>query len=178
MSLELIRPVDGCDKPCSIHCNCNVMPACAAPIEKTMQEHLSSQLGLCRQLEEIADDLPYKVDRQKLLVVARSILPTVKTAHRFEEDRIFPQIKVQAEAKEDLDHSLERLQFEHWEDESFAEEVSNSLLEFVTGDDAPSAVTLGYMLRGFFEGLRRHVAFEVEHILPLLRRSELVTHRS
>ena len=27
---------------------------------------------------------------------------------------------------------------------------------------------LSYMLRGFFEGLRRHIAFEKEHLVPLL----------
>ena len=27
---------------------------------------------------------------------------------------------------------------------------------------------LSYMLRGFFEGLRRHIAFEVEHLMPIL----------
>ncbi|MEP1263194.1 MAG: hemerythrin domain-containing protein [Rhizobiaceae bacterium] len=130
------------------------------------------QLNLCNQLEEIADALPQTIDRQKLLVIARSILPTVKTAHRFEEDRIFPHIKLEARQIKALNLSLERLQYEHWEDESYAEELSDGLIRFVTDDEEPSAITLGYMLRGFFEGMRRHIAFEVEHILPLLRQQE------
>ena len=73
-----------------------------------------------------------------------------------------------------MKNALERLQYEHWKDESFAEEVSDGLIKFVSDSDHPSADTLAYMLRGFFEGLRRHIAFEVEHILlPLLRQHEL-----
>ena len=72
-----------------------------------------------------------------------------------------------------MQNALERLQYEHWKDESFAEEVSDGLIKFVSDSDHPSADTLAYMLRGFFEGLRRHIAFEAEHILPLLRQHEL-----
>jgi hemerythrin-like domain-containing protein len=164
--------IQDCDKPCSSICNCRNMPECAGPIEKAMQLHLSTQLELCQQLEAIADDLPKTIDHQNLLIVARKILPTIKEAHRFEERRIFPHIQVEAEDKEALTQSLERLKFEHWEDESFAEELSHGLINFVSECEEPSSITLAYMLRGFFEGVRRHIAFEVEHILPLLRRQE------
>ncbi len=169
MAKSHLKQMKDCSKPCTGSCNCGVNPVCVGPIEQEMQRYFSVQLDLCHQLEDIADALPQKIDRQKLLIVARSILPTVKTAHRFEEDRIFPHIKMQAKEKEALHISLERLQYEHWEDESFAEELCDGLIRFVTGCDEPSANTLAYMLRGFFEGLRRHIAFEVEHILPLLR---------
>ncbi|MEP0941524.1 MAG: hemerythrin domain-containing protein [Rhizobiaceae bacterium] len=141
-----------------------------------MKQHFSQQLDLCDQLEAIADALPQKFDTQRLLVIARSIFPTVKTAHHFEENRIFPHIRVEAASKADLNLSLERLQYEHWEDESFAEEVSEGLIKFVSDAERPSPDTLAYMLRGFFEGLRRHIAFEAEHILPLLRQHELGQH--
>jgi len=177
MSRAHLRLVKDCSKPCTETCNCGVNPDCAGPIEQEMQQHFSMQLDLCNQLEAIADALPQKIDRQKLLIIARSILPTVKTAHRFEEDRIFPHIKLEAKEKQALNLSLERLQYEHWEDESFAEELSDGLIRFVTDCDEPSANTLGYMLRGFFEGLRRHIAFEVEYILPLLRHQELAIRK-
>ena len=173
MARSYLRLVVECSMPCTEDCNCGINPDCAGPIEREMQEHLLVQSQLCDQLEEIADTLPETTDHQKLLVIARSILPTVKTAHRFEEDRIFPHIKMEARDKDVLNLSLERLQYEHWEDESFAEELTDGLIRFVTENDEPSAVTLGYMLRGFFEGLRRHIAFEAEHILPLLRHQEL-----
>ena len=173
MSQVHLRLVEDCGKPCSETCNCGVKPDCAGPIEQEMKHHFSELYDLCNQLEEIADALPENVDGQKLLTIARRIFPTIKTAHYFEEKRIFPHIRVEAEAESDLFHSLERLQYEHWEDESFAEEVSDGLIRFVSDTDQPSPDTLAYMLRGFFEGLRRHIAFESEHILPLLRRHEL-----
>ena len=166
-----VRPslIENCPKPCSETCNCKIKPDCAGPIERVMQQHLTVQLHLCSQLEEIADELPESIDPQKLLVVARSILPTVKRAHEFEETRVFPQIQAEAIGCRAISTSLERLKFEHWEDESFAEELCDGLIKFVTMGTDPSPDTLGYMLRGFFEGLRRHIAFEMDHILPLLR---------
>ena len=86
-----------CEKPCSSSCNCRNTPECAGPIERKMQQHLATQLKLCHELEAIADGLPNNFDRQKLLVVARNILPTIKEAHQFEEYRIFPHIQVEAE---------------------------------------------------------------------------------
>ena len=158
-----------CDKVCSALCNCSVKPECVTPIEREMQRHLQLQSKLCNQLGQIADELPYRVDRQKLLLVARSIMPTVKRAHRFEENRIFPQIEARAGTLDGLKQSLERLQFEHWEDESFAEDLTDGLIKFVARPETTNTDTLSYMLRGFFEGLRRHIAFEVDHIMPLLR---------
>jgi hemerythrin-like domain-containing protein len=70
----------------------------------------------------------------------------------------------------DLKATVERLRYEHWEDESFADEVADALIRFVTDRASSNAETLAYMLRGFFEGLRRHIAFEREHIVPILCR--------
>lgn len=36
------------------------------------------------------------------------------------------------------------------------------------GDRPYNAEAIGFMLRGFFEGLRRHIAFEREHVLPMI----------
>ena len=118
-----LQEVEDCSVPCSASCNCGINPDCAGPIEQEMKQHFQVLHDLCNQLEEIADALPENVDGQKMLTIARRIFPTVKTAHYFEEMRIFPHIRVEAEAESDLSHSLERLQYEHWEDESFAEEV-------------------------------------------------------
>ena len=138
-------------------------------IETELKGHLSTQLNLCDELEKIADNLPHAIDRQHVLVVAKSIIPTVKSAHQFEENQIFPMIKQDGQSGASLDQSMERLRYEHWEDESFAEELSDALVKFVSLDEEAETDTLAYMLRGFFEGLRRHIAFESEHILPVLQ---------
>lgn len=134
-----------------------------------LQEHLNKQLGLCAALEKIADGLPDNVCRQSCLHAARSIYPIVKSAHQFEEDRLFPAIQEAFAAQPNAPESpFQRLMQEHWEDESFGEEISEVILEFVAGRDT-NTDKLSYMLRGFFEGLRRHIAFEKEVFTPIFQ---------
>ena len=37
------------------------------------------------------------------------------------------------------------------------------------GENSRNPETIGYMLRGFFEGIRRHIAFVGEHSIPKIR---------
>lgn len=133
-----------------------------------LNHHHSLQHSLCASLEEIADSLPDSANKQTCLVVSRLIYPTVKAAHTFEEQELFPHLERVDDEDTALDASLERLRFEHWEDESFAEELSECLREFATGNCSDQIDKLSYMIRGFFEGLKRHMAFEAEHLLPLV----------
>ncbi|MEN9896062.1 MAG: hypothetical protein RIR97_1914 [Pseudomonadota bacterium] len=123
------------------------------------------QLALCRQLEEIADSLPDNISNQKCLFAAKVLHPLIKSVHDFEEKKFFPWVAEAAGAKRDLSSTLERLRFEHCEDECFAEELTDVLHRIGTGDKTVNYETAGYMLRGFFEGMRRHIAFEREHLL-------------
>ncbi|MEL6947892.1 MAG: hemerythrin domain-containing protein [Pseudomonadota bacterium] len=141
-------------------------------VSRELEKCHQAQTKLCDLLEAIADDLPEDpkdVDRQRCLAAARQVFPTVKKAHDFEEKTLFPLLEdVHGNATE-LTKSLERLRFEHWEDESFAEEVTEGLIAFGSGDKSLDSDKMGYMLRGFFGGLRRHMAFEVEHLVPMLK---------
>lgn len=139
---------------------------------ETMGGFLTSQTTLCNELESIADSLPDRVNTQDCLHVARSIYPTVRRAHEFEETELFPMLKSHFEQDSQLSDALDRLHFEHWEDESFAEEVAEGLMTFVTKRERANPEVLAYMLRGFFEGLRRHIAFEQHHLCPLVERLE------
>ncbi|TIT74091.1 MAG: hemerythrin domain-containing protein, partial [Mesorhizobium sp.] len=65
--------------------------------------------------------------------------------------------------------SIQRLRAEHVEDECFADEITEILLAIGHGERVDNAEAIGFMLRGFFESLRRHIAFEREHVLPLIR---------
>lgn len=133
----------------------------------TLQKHLQCQMTLCDTLEEIADALPNRVDKQKCLLTARTIMPVVRSAHLFEEQVLFPTLKIENATSPRLDTAIERLYAEHWEDEGFGDEISEALLAYGCGESFDPE-KLGYMLRGFFEGLRRHVAFEKEVLAPLL----------
>lgn len=129
--------------------------------------HHQKQKFLCSRLEAVADGLPSNVDRQECLVLARDIYPMVKAAHNFEENVLFPHLERYAGADE-LEEGLERLRFEHWEDEAYAEEISDALGRIGRGGSVSDAEKISWMLRGFFDGVRRHMAFEAEHLLPML----------
>jgi hemerythrin-like domain-containing protein len=131
------------------------------------ERHITLQYDLCRRLERLADKLPHGVDLQECLLLARHVPRVMQSAHSFEEERVFPLLAVVPGGS--LANSLERLRFEHWEDEEYGFEVSEALHQFATSSGSVNAEALAYLLRGFFEGLRRHIAFEREYIMPMLR---------
>lgn len=133
-----------------------------------LYRHHRKQLEICDRLEKLADSLPGDIDRQECLSISWQIFPTIKAAHEFEEKELFPALTKKCVDPETLSKSLERLRFEHWEDESSAEDLSVALRSVVSDPKRENPDKLAYMLRGFFEGMRRHIAFETEHLLPQL----------
>ncbi|MFZ1815135.1 MAG: hemerythrin domain-containing protein [Rhizobiaceae bacterium] len=128
----------------------------------------ANKLKLCADLEAIADSLPDDVDPKMCLAMARALPQILARAHSLENDELFPFLLMLRPGDKNLAASLERLRYEHWEDESYSEEVSSELLDCAMCTSRRTADATGYLLRGFFEGLRRHIAFEQEHILPMI----------
>jgi hypothetical protein len=126
------------------------------------------QLALCRELEDIADSLPSSVNRQKCIYAAQALGMLVKNSHEYEETVFFPWLEQQSLGGDELTEILTRLKFEHCEDECYAEELADVLLRLGRGDPVNMEAT-GYMLRGFFEARRRHIAFERDHLLKFIR---------
>jgi len=126
------------------------------------------KLALCHMLEGIADDLPSRVDRLQCLAVAADLLPLLRECHRFEEEVVFPVFALRT-GEED---TVARLKLEHLEDQSAAADLSEALLAYGHGRPIENPEAFGYMLRAFFESLRRHIAFERDHVLP-----EVVDHQ-
>ena len=122
------------------------------------------QLALCRELEDIADSLPANINRQKCIYAAKALGPLVKSVHAYEETVFFPWLERQAAERARLEETLTRLKFEHCEDECYAEELTDALLRLGSGHPV-NVEAVGYMLRGFFEVMRRHIAFERDHLL-------------
>jgi Hemerythrin HHE cation binding domain len=121
-------------------------------------------LGLCGELEAIADDLPARVDQLRCLGVASRLLALLRACHALEESAVFPAFETPKNRP-----VVERLRREHIEDQCGAQEVCEALLDVAERGTVVNAEALGYMLRAFFAGMRRHVAFERDHVLPLLR---------
>ena len=134
------------------------------------------QRMLCDALEQIADSLPDAVDRKVCLHAAR-LLPTLMVrAHRYEEDVLFAALDRPGLTPFNPHATLERLKMEHAGDECFAEELSEVLFSYAEGRPTHSAEATGYMLRGFFEALRRHIAIE-EELSTALSEQEVLAER-
>lgn len=137
-------------------------------VQKRLSEHLVAQLALCDSLEKIADDLPDNYDNQECLHVSARIYATIKSAHKFEEEELFPVLKLMHDHN-DIDETLQQLHSDHWEDESYAYELQGALYSLITEPEKANKTALAYMLRGFFDNLRRHIAVEKQFFFGTLR---------
>lgn len=123
-----------------------------------------AKLRLCAALETIANDLPARIDRLKCLGIASDLVPLLRDSHRFEEETVFPAfLKRRGEAA-----VIARLTGEHLEDGCAAEELTETLLAIGHGSEIANPEALRHMLCAFFSALRRHVAFERDHILSAI----------
>ena len=122
------------------------------------------QSALCDDLERIADALPGHVDQARTLKVAERISLVLGRAHDFEENEVFPLLEARASESSMVKSALGRFRSEHEQDAYFAEEVREALIDFATSEKAMAPDALGYMLRGFFISLRRHIAVEREMV--------------
>jgi len=132
-----------------------------------MKRAHKEKLLLCDALERIADALP-GVDRLKCLGTANAIVPLLRNVHQYEETVIFPAYEAAVVRGNASLASTRRLRAEHVEDECFAGEVTEILLAIGHGEPVENPEAIGFMLRGLFENLRRHIAFEREHVLPTI----------
>lgn len=118
-----------------------------------------SLLDLCDALEAIADSLPYP-DAHLCLATADALEMLVEETHELEEEVLFPILV--ASRRPELGQTMQRLRREHLSDSDTAGEVSETLQSFVAGRSALSPDAVGYLLRSFFDSMRRHVHGEIE----------------
>jgi hemerythrin-like domain-containing protein len=156
----------------------NAFEIVRCPLDAMARAH-ASQLEICDCLERIADGLPSDVDRDLCGTVIESLRIDLPIHHRDEEEGLFPLLEERAEPQDNITDVLARLALEHATDESFADELLDSLEALSRGEIPANPDMLGYMLRGFFESYRRHIYWENAIVLPLaqlrLGQSDLVT---
>ena len=140
----------------------------ANPIDIIAQDH-TLQEDLCDLLERIADSLPSSVDRGIAENVLGYLDNDLAVHIRDEEEGLFPLLEAHAATHQAIPGILERLTDEHAIDAFYAEEVCEELRMLASGREPHNANSLGYLLRGFFETQRRHLAWENMTILPLAR---------
>lgn len=128
--------------------------------------------GLCDLLEQVADSIPERIDPATCAGLGDTLLPLLRDIHQFEEDVLYPLAVHRLGATQQIRSTITRLQYEHCEDLCFAEELSEALCDLGRGKAPENPEATGYMLRGFFEALRRHIAFERDHLLCVMRETD------
>ena len=145
------------------------------PLPATVMKRAHQEkLQLCDALEELADSLPGQVDRLRCIGIASTLVPLLRRVHQYEEKIIYPAYE--AAFGSGAGSTSAGLRVEHLEDQCFADEVTEALMAIGHGQAIENAEVVGFMLRGLFETMRRHVALESEHILPLISRRSLPCH--
>lgn len=122
-------------------------------------------IGLCDALEAVADSLPGNIDLQSCRCLSETLIPLLKLAQQREERQVFPVLRRRGGSAETFD----RLLYEHFEDLCCAEEASEALSKLARQEDV-NTEAVGYLLRGLFTMLRRHIAFEKQYLENLRAR--------
>ena len=126
----------------------------SAPIE-TLNRRYADLLGICDQLEAVADSLPNNVSASQCGQLAIEIVDLLALTHREEEAILLPLLA--ASPRPELRQLARRLREEHDYDDDAVIEIRETLLALAAHHPLPSADATGYLLRSFFESLRRHV---------------------
>lgn len=121
------------------------------------------QLALCDDLEAIADSLPSGIVNHDCLFAAKCLVRLIRDVHAYEEQTLFPALRQVFHSSSEFLAAVDRLTFEHLTDECYADDIAEKLIYVGSGGRDVNMEALGYMLRGFFEALRRHIAFERDH---------------
>jgi hemerythrin-like domain-containing protein len=174
MESRVARDVKSSGAACEALQACPVAGACACggqgavPCLDMAQAH-EEKLRLCAAIEAIADALPSQVDRVQCLRIANQLVPLLRHCHQYEEQTVFPVFeRCEGPDREARAASVRRLRAEHVEDECAAQDLTEALFEIGHGAAIVNPEALGFMLRAFFDSLRRHIAFEREHVLPVV----------
>jgi len=133
------------------------------------REHCA-ELNLCDSLERIADNLLYPLDREIVSTGIIKLRRCLKRHVALEEGYLYPVLAKRAAPGELTEVMLSQISAEHAVDDSLAHDAADQLEQALERGCVENPEMLGYMLRGFFECRRRHIAWEDAVILPMASR--------
>lgn len=126
-------------------------------------------LATCDALESLADALPGPVSADQCQKLADDAITLVAETHRLEEQVLLPLLATST--RRELYKVAERLRQEHAFDSQAALEIEEALTGLVSGRPILSADATGYLLRSFFESVRRHVHAEQDLLMLITDRN-------
>jgi hypothetical protein len=115
-------------------------------------------IALCDDLELVADCLPDRAPPALCQRLSCEVVSTLMRAHLCEEELLLPLLA--GSPRPELRHLAGRLRKEHEFDSGVALEVEELLASLAIGRATLSPDAMGYMLRSFFESMRRHIRSE------------------
>ncbi len=142
--------------------------ASSNPIDLIEREHYL-QLVFCDRLEEIADRLPQDTDANMIHVVLDVLAQCSRSHVQLEEQALFPVLCRRSPRDDTILDACRQLEKEHSEDSGLVLEIVDELQGLEANGVAKNPDMLGYMLRGYFAGQRRHIDWENAVILPRAR---------
>ncbi len=128
----------------------------------------AEQLALCQSLEDIADQLGGEPDLLKCVQTAQNIEPLLHRSLEFDENQLLPALQSLVSRDRSVSRSIDRLKFEQLENADVALEVGEALMDFGRGTSRLSQDAIGYLLRGFFVAMRRHLAYKRDFLYSVL----------
>jgi hypothetical protein len=114
-------------------------------------------LKACDRLESICDSLPHAYSRVDCLEMSMWLGQSFPDLIEKEEGSL---IRITPAATFDWEEAVQTWKRHHRTDVTYAVELAEALEEFARRDQAGTVDALSYMMRGFFEAVRRHVAYE------------------
>ncbi len=141
---------------------------CNDPIDFLAHEH-KRQEWLCDVLETIADGLPGTLECALAAKAVEALRVDVPLHHEDEEECLFPLLARRAAPEDNIEAVIRQLSREHLADDTYSTDLIDLLDAMAAGHMPLNPEMAGYMIRGFFESYRRHIAFENIVILPLAR---------
>ena len=100
-------------------------------LAREFRENLARQGQLCDRIEALADGLPAELNVQECLYIVQSLVPSLASAHRFEEQNVYVALS-RAHKDTETAAMIERLNYEHMGDEDYAAHVADTLRAFCT----------------------------------------------
>lgn len=136
-----------------------------------MGEALNTKRWICDLVETIADSLP---EASSLICLrAAAVLRNDLPLYQADVGRyLFPQLRLRNADQKWIALLLSQIETDHQQLEICIDEVADLLERIGEGHARLQERTVaGYALRCFFDGLRRHISWEQNLILPLANES-------
>ncbi len=138
------------------------------PLAYLAHDH-ATQRALADLLESLADGLPEAVDRRAAALAAHSLRMMAARRWALEEQALFPMLESRAPAEAPVRRAIAIARREHRETAGRAIELAEELEALSQAGRVVNPDALGFMLRAFFDALRRHLDWMEVAVLPAAR---------